>query len=710
MAASPGLRHRPPSLIPQVSPISLAPLVLLTVLALLLSALVALPGTALAAAADPVTDPIPERPAASGIGLTVEEYAAFPKTDPPPGPVTDPRLMRHARINHLSELPDRSGRKAVPDLNGKLYLVRDGSNPHLYLDIAATFSPVFFASRGLGQGFGFVTFDPGFKRNGRFYTVHTELASATTAVPDYRQQAAPVYHGVVTEWTATDPSADTFTGTRREILRIGFASPVHGIQQIDFNPTAGAHGRDRGLLYLAVGDGGQGARNSEPQSLSLPHGKILRIDPRGTNSTNGKYGIPPDNPFTATPGALGEIYAYGLRDPHRFSWDPAGSHRMYVGNIGQHAVESVYEVRAGDNFGWSEREGPFVYDKTATDPCDQILPLPEDDEKYGYTYPVAAYDHDPPADWNCTSDVGRAVVGGFVYRGHDLPALRGKYIFGDIVDGRLLFADTKDMRRGSGKLAQLYDLMLYDASGKRVTMRDLAGNTRVDLHFGRDAAGELYLLSKANGKIWKITGTRAFASCDTTGSRLTHVMHGRNWAPVTPSKWRFPGREAVLAEAGVQRPGPRRPSEYAVLTAGPAAYGDVRIDAEVRIDTPVDTPNRDVIIVFDYQSDTKFSYAHLSQDNTIYPHNGVFVVNDADRLRIDDQWNGTTGAQPAITDTAWHKVRVVRCASTGETAVYVDGSKRPLMTAVDTTLTSGRVGFGSFDNTGRLRDLTVSSP
>ena len=135
----------------------------LVILALLLSALVALPGTA-RAAAGPITDPFPERPAASGIGLTVEEYAAFPKTDPPPGPVTDPRLMRHARINYLSELPDRSGRKAVPDLNGKLYFVKDGGSPQVYLDVAAAFSPAFFASRGLGQGFGFVTFDPGFQR------------------------------------------------------------------------------------------------------------------------------------------------------------------------------------------------------------------------------------------------------------------------------------------------------------------------------------------------------------------------------------------------------------------------------------------------------------------------------------------------------------------------------------------------------------------
>lgn len=695
MTTSTGVRPRP---------LVLAPLL---VLSLLLSALVILPGTA-HAAAEPITDPIPERPATSGIGLTVEEYASFPKTEPPPGPVTDPRLVRQARINYLSELPDGSGRMAVPDLNGKLYLVEDGGSPQVYLDIAATFGPAFFASRGLGQGFGFVTFDPGFKRNGRFYTVHTELASATTAVPDFRQQAATNYHGIITEWTADDPSAGTFQGSRREILRIGFAGTIHGIQQIDFNPNARPHSPDHGLLHVAVGDGGQGVRNTEPQDLSLPHGKILRIDPRGTNSANGKYGIPARNPFTRTPGALGEIYAYGMRDPHRFSWDTGGSRRMYLGHIGQHAVESVYEVRAGDNLGWSEREGAFVFDKTAADPCDQMLPLPEDDEKYGYTYPVAAYDHDPPADWNCTSDVGRAIVGGFVYRGHDLPELRGKYVFGDIVDGRLLFADALDMRRGEKELAQLYDLMLYDASGKRVTMRDLAGDTRVDLRFGQDADGELYLLSKANGKIWKVTGTRMFASCDTGGSSLRHVMAGRNWAPVTPSKWRFPGHEAVLAEPGVQRPGPRRPFEYAVLTAGPAALGSVRIDAEVRIDTPVEITNRDVIIVFDYQSDTKFSYAHLSTDNTIYPHNGIFVVNDADRLRIEDQWNGTTGAPPAITDTDWHKVRVVRCASSGEIAVYVDGSQRPLMTAVDTTLASGRVGFGSFDNIGRLRGLKVS--
>ncbi|MBA2947762.1 PQQ-dependent sugar dehydrogenase [Streptomyces himalayensis] len=685
--------HRPLLLIPFLA------------LALVLSALVALPAPT-ARAAEALTDPIPERPAASGIGLTVEEFASFPKTDPPPGPVTDPRLVRHARINYLSELPDGSGRMAVPDLNGKLYLVEDGK-PHVYLDIAATFAPAFFASRGLGQGFGFVTFDPGFKKNGRFYTVHTEAATATTAQPDMRQATNTNFHGIITEWTADDPAADTFSGTRRELLRIGFTGQIHGIQQIDFNPTAQPDDKDYGLLYVAVGDGGQGARNTEPQNLSRPHGKILRIDPRGSDSANGKYGIPAANPFTGTPGALGEIYAYGMRDPHRFSWDPAGSHRMYLGHIGEHAIESVYEVRAGDNLGWSEREGAFVFDKTATDPCARILPLPEDDARYGYTYPVAAYDHDPPAGWNCTSDVGRAIVGGFVYRGQSMPELQGAYIFGDLVDGRLLYAESAKLRRGSGDLAPLYELMVYDESGKRVTMQDLAGDDRVDLRFGRDAEGELYLLSKANGKIWKVTGTRTFASCDTGDTKVADVMGAENWAPVTPAKWRFPGSEVILAEAGAQRPGPRRPFEYAVLTAGPR-FGPVRIEGEVRLDTPVEVTNRDVIIVFGHQSDTKFNYAHLSTDNTIYPHNGIFVVNDADRKRIEDQWNGRTGAPPAITDTAWHTVRVVHCPGTGEIAVYVDGSNRPLMTAVDTTLTSGRVGFGSFDNIGRLRELKVT--
>ena len=150
-------------------------------------------------------------------------------------------------------------------------------------------------------------------------------------------------------------------------------------------------------------------------------------------------------------------------------------------------------------------------------------------------------------------------------------------------------------------------------------------------------------------------------------------MRPANWAPVTPSKWRFANGQVILAEAGVARPGPRRPFEYAVLTAGPV-FSSVEITASVRLDEPVEITNRDVIIVFGYRSDTEFYYAHVSTDNTIYPHNGIFKVNNADRERIDYEWNGRSrGANPAIVDAKWHDVRVKHLPATGEIAVYLDG-------------------------------------
>jgi glucose/arabinose dehydrogenase len=437
---------------------------------------------------------------ASGLTVMLEELVTMPPSQPSPEPV-DSRLRRRARINYLGELPDGSGRLFVPDLNGPLYFIKDRT-PRVYLDVSVQFAPDFWSGRGLGTGLGFVAFHPDFKSNGIFYTVHTEARDAlTTKTPDLPGQDQPSQHSVLTEWIAADPAADTFAGTRREILRLGFRSYLHGIQQVAFNPNAAPGDEDRGLLYLAVGDGGVGIATGDPQNLGKPHGKILRIDPAGTSGANGRYGVPRTNPFVGKPGALGEIYAYGLRDPHRFSWDRGPGGRMFLANIGEHNIESIYEVKPGDNFGWPEREGPFLLGKG--DPTCSVYPLPASDSSLGFTYPVVAYDHHPPPGFPRCLDTGDAVLGGFVYRGAGVPALRGQYVFGDVVNARLLHADAGEMRR-KDKLATIHALTLLDGQGRQVTMPTLAGDARVDLRFGQDAAGELYLLSKANGKIWQM--------------------------------------------------------------------------------------------------------------------------------------------------------------------------------------------------------------
>ena len=463
----------------------------------------------------PPSWPLPE-PSPDGFGVTLTKFLTLPRSEPKP-PVPDGRLERYNRINYLGEIPDGSGRLYVPDMNGMLYVIRDGK-PAPYLDVGGQVGPDFFTQKGLGSGLAFAAFHPDFARNGKVYTVHTEARGALRSAPNLGPTPArTVMHNVVTEWTFKDPAAAAFDGTRRELMRVGSVGTYHGIQQIDFNPTATPGDEDYGLLYLAVGDGGavntaadDGVASTVPQDLTVPQGKILRIDPLGT-SPGKQYGIPRGNPFVDKPGALGEIYAYGLRDPHRFSWDPEGARSMLLGSIGEDNVESIYDVRPGDNFGWSEREGPFVVQPARN--C-LVTKLPADDRS-GFVYPVAAYGHTIPPGIAPCSDTGHAVIGGFVYRGEALPELRGKYVFADGVSGRVFYTEAAEMRRGKA-LATVRELTLFDETGAAITMRTVAGDPkvltagkpRVDLKFGIDGKGELYVLAKANGTIWKVTGTK----------------------------------------------------------------------------------------------------------------------------------------------------------------------------------------------------------
>ncbi|GAA1923397.1 hypothetical protein GCM10009737_26330 [Nocardioides lentus] len=459
---------------------------------------------ALTSAAEPaapppgsVTDPVPADVGRGDLGLVLERHHRFPRTQPTPAP-TDYRLMRHARINYLGELPD--GRQYVPDLNGPLYLLGEDGGRTTYLDLKEEFGD-FFSGRGMGSGFGFVAFHPRFATNGRFYTVHTEqYADWTRKETTYPAQPGQFLQSVVTEWTARNPAANRFSGTRREVVRLGFSSQIHAIQQIDFNPTARPGDEDFGLLYLAVGDGGAALRDPFPRELDSPYGKIWRIDPAGDDGPTGTYGIPGENPHVGEEGALGEVYASGMRDPHRFSWDTGGQHRMLLGHIGQKVVESVYEVRAGDNFGWSDLEGRWAYDPD--NEC-YLTELSAEDEAAGYVLPVTSYDHERPAGYDCSADIGQGISGGQVYRG-EIAALRGTYVFGDIVDGRVMAAKASGLRQERRGEAPISEMPLLTTDGERVRMTDLVKDFRVDLRVGTDAEGELYLLSKANGVVWKV--------------------------------------------------------------------------------------------------------------------------------------------------------------------------------------------------------------
>jgi len=461
----------------------------------------------------PPSPPLPD-PKPDGLAITLTEFAQLPPSKTNPRAPRGDKLDRYNRINYLGELPDGSGRLYVPDLNGSLYFLRDGK-PRKYLDVAAKVGADLWTSRGFGSGFGFVAFDPRFAENGVFYTVHTEAGDALdTEKPDLGPSSDAVVQGVITEWTAEDPSADTFAGERREVMRLAFPGYIHGIQQIAFNPYAKAGDADYGLLYISVGDGGavgaaaEDKRESDvPQNLRVPQGKMLRIDPR---AKNGKpWTVPKDNPFVGRDGALGEIYALGLRDPYRFSWDrDLGRGRMLLGSMGENRAESIYEVQEGDNFGWPIVEGPFL--AHLLDNCDvtKIPGGPGDWPKF--TYPVAAYSHLPAAGSGPCDDTGYAIIGGFVYHG-ELKALRNQYIFGDGVNGRMFHIDAREMRRGKA-LAPIHELTLREKD-KQVTMREIAsdpgvltaGKPRVDLRLGLDRSGELYVLSKSNGKIWQIT-------------------------------------------------------------------------------------------------------------------------------------------------------------------------------------------------------------
>lgn len=422
-------------------------------------------------------NPIPEKIPPANLTLVIEEQFIVPPSS---------KISPITRINKMSPIP--GGRVFLHDLRGKLYEIKDGKTLSVYIDLAAEL-PKFIDNPGKGTGLGSWAFHPEFEKNGLFYTTHNEPPKTTAAdfpIPDSINTSL---QAVLVEWKASNPDAPAFSGSHRELMRVDMVGGGHTFQELAFNPLAKPNTADYGMLYMGIGDGSAALRgysflcNTNEQIWS----SVIRIDPAGQNSTNGKYGIPPDNPFVNTPNAVKEVWANGFRNPHRISWDETGSGKMLITNIGQHSVEEVNIGKAGANYGWPEREGTFLFDVDAN--VELVYPLPEDDA--GYMYPVVQYDHDE----------GSAVSGGFVYKGTKIPQLKGKYIFGDISLGTLFYSEIAEMIEG--RQAPVYRLNV-SIDGQISDMATISQNKRVDLRIGMDHEGELYILTKGNGGVYKI--------------------------------------------------------------------------------------------------------------------------------------------------------------------------------------------------------------
>ncbi len=441
-------------------------------------------------------DPIPENIRKGDLVVGAEEFVRVPQTSHS----SEGRQTNHAdaRIQYLIPVGDGSGRLVLNDLRGLLYVTDErGKTPVTFLDIRdhdVGFDDSMFPNE---TGLVSVAFHPQFGSEGtpgfgKFYTAYS--AGSDSGIADYLDDDAESHESVIREWAVTDPSADVFSGSSREVFRIGQFAPNHNIGTIAFNAHAEAGSPDYGMLYVCLGDGGAAHDpRDHGQSLAVPQGAIIRIDPLADDGTKG-YGIPPDNTFVGRDGVAPEIWAYGLRHPQHFSWDTDG--RMFIGDIGQGQIEEVNLGVSGANYGWRLREGTFASGYAVGAGPGPVYPRPSQDE--AFVYPVAQYDHDE----------GNAIGGGFVYRGRAIPELRGKYVFADFTRGRLfaINADALDVTQP----VEITELRLV-LGGSEQDLVDVAGfpNTygpgnRVDLRLGIDSTGELYLLTKGDGWVRKL--------------------------------------------------------------------------------------------------------------------------------------------------------------------------------------------------------------
>ena len=509
--------------------------------------------------------------------LDLEDYVAMPITGTFDGTGQTDGML--ARVNSIREEPGGASRLFVNDLNGPLYIIDKKTKSFTtYLDFNGRGDrPGIFHKLAFDTGFagGLISlqFDPDYAQNGKFYTVHMEdpaLSGSTLAdnahlsgldvrgyatTPPIATPGPIQREGVLIEWTDSNRSNATFEGSAREVLRVQLNARIHPMGDLSFNPTAKRGDSEWRVLYIGCGDGGSGeqktAIRTNPQRLDTVVGKILRIIPdlaehptTSAVSENGRYRIPNDNPFVSTASARKEVWAVGLRNPHRLTWgiDPGtpGNTRLIANSIGLHRWETVNIIHKGANYGYSQREGTELLlpnNTTTAAPDPDRIPVQISDTVIDGTavptYPVIQYGH--------VEGGGDAIGSGFVYRGKAIPALVGKFIYTDISTGRVWYADYKEMLAAddgnprtmaavhevrmrwtdpsakAGAAPSLYDTMFpiaeiaYHLRGGKSRVlpgrATVSGEGRADAHVAIDAAGELYIFTKTDGMIRIVAGS-----------------------------------------------------------------------------------------------------------------------------------------------------------------------------------------------------------
>ncbi|HEX7050387.1 MAG TPA: PQQ-dependent sugar dehydrogenase [Longimicrobiales bacterium] len=357
--------------------------------------------------------------------------------EPPVG--TEIRLERIAEgldgPVHVTVAPGDAERVFVVEKTGRIRIIRNGVlQAAPFLDISG------LVSGGSEQGLLSVAFHPGYAGNGRFFVDYTNREGDTRVV-EYRRGADP---------DVADPEPVA------TLLAVDQPYANHNGGLLLFGPD--------GYLYIGLGDGGSaGDPQENGQDRTTLLGAILRIDVDGPEP----YGIPADNPFEGDPSARPEIWAYGLRNPWRFSFDRETGD-LYIADVGQNAWEEVDVEPAGSdggrNYGWNIMEGAHCY---GSDDC----------ARAGLVLPAYEYPHD---DGACS------ITGGFVYRGTAIPTLDGHYFFADLCGGWI-----HSFRYDAGEVSEVRD------------WTDVIGAVGQVTSFGEDAAGELYLTT-LDGDVYRI--------------------------------------------------------------------------------------------------------------------------------------------------------------------------------------------------------------